>query len=114
VSRAEPNRLPPALFSVELCARCRRETLPKRKRSSIVRDSLRAPAKGMTKKPTPADLRAERVRSRKEKKRSLRSLTREVGILGAIKLSLDGRQLRAIVPISENCQRCLKRRKRIA
>jgi hypothetical protein len=53
-------------------------------------------------------------RAREAEARNLRSATRQIGIVGLIKLTLDGRQLRKALPVSDNCPRCLKRRKRVA
>lgn len=98
-----------------MCAQCKRETLPDRRRPGLVSDMHRAPTDGMVKAPAPLDPEAAKVKRRKDKKRSLRSLTREVGIAGAIVLSLDARQVarfqRLPTTIDENCQRCLARRR---
>jgi len=106
----------PVVFAVDLCADCRRETLPERARPGIVKDANRSAAKGMTPE---RDARADKIRQRKARKRDMRDLTREHGIIGAIKLSLDARQVarlqnRAMGEVDENCQRCLARRRRIA
>jgi hypothetical protein len=110
------DQVSPVLFAVDLCAQCKRETLPDRRRPGIVKDAHRAAAKDMTITPDP---RTERIKRRKSRGRDLRQLTRELGIVGMIKLSLDARQvarLQCVRPpeVDENCPRCLARRRRIA
>jgi hypothetical protein len=121
-TRAAADEAPPVSYSVELCAQCKRETLPQRRVSSLAKNAHRAPARDMVDRRAARVERACRVTDverarhsrkleRRDKKRSLRSVTREIGILGAIKVVLDARNLPPAAPLSEDCPQCLKRRR---
>jgi hypothetical protein len=79
----------------------------------------RAPAAGMIERAS--DPRADKIRRRKSRRASLRTLTKEIGIVGAIRASLDARQVARlqvgaglVQQVEENCPRCLAKRRRIA
>lgn len=72
----------------------------------------RAPSTGMV-KAVKADPKAEKIKARKDKKRSLRSITKEIGIVGAITLALRTRASDISQPsdASDDCPHCLKRQR---
>lgn len=112
-----PKVAPFVVSGIALCPRCRRDVLPAGFRpSSLARFALRSAADGMVKAAKP-DLKAERIKARKEKKRSLRSITKEIGIVGAVTLVLRARasdSINAASPASDDCPDCLKRQRRVA
>lgn len=96
---------------VVLCNRCRRAILPK-KFGSTLRDANRGDGIHDTERDSeqraPLTIPPLNTPGRKAARtnRSLRAVTRDVGIVGAMKLLLDARQL-ATVPASEDCADCL-------
>lgn len=77
-------------------------------------DMHRAAAAGMARRP---DRAAEKVRRRHEHKatrRLVRAVTREIGFLGAVTLTLRGAQFQPDPPASEECEDCLRRARRTA
>lgn len=113
VDRARADQAAPFVFSVELCADCRRSTLPQRKRPGIVKDATRKAADGMTTKVDPAAERKKAAKARKAEKASLRAAFRESPATAA-KLFLETKHATISAPESENCPRCLARRRAIA
>lgn len=96
--------------AIALCPDCRRDILPQLKEPSWRRDVLRRAADGMVRKADPA---AERIRARKDRKRTARTyMTR--GTLQAVKLILLTRN--AILPEkpSDDCPRCAEMQRRSA
>jgi hypothetical protein len=100
-----------------MCDGCRRELLRPLASKAVRLDTWRTPAKDMVDPQSEARrARAERVRARKDRKRSLRSVTREIGIVGAITMLLrgqdDARARERMRDETEDCQQCLKRQRR--
>jgi hypothetical protein len=99
--------------TIELCPRCKREILPRRAVNSLRLDMHRAPAKDMARTVDPRVERHRRLKERKERRRSLRSVTREIGIVGALTVLLHGRDARlTMTDTSDDCPDCLKRQRR--
>lgn len=112
-SRAASISEPPFSYPVTMCSQCKRDLLRPLAIKATRLDTHRAPTKGMVDHKAEAErLKAEARRARKEKKRSLRSVTREIGIVGAVKLVLRTTAMQADTPASDDCPRCLKRQRR--
>lgn len=112
-----PEAAPFVVSGIALCPRCRRDILPQRAVNSLRRDMWRLASDGMVKHAKP-DPKAERIKARKDRKRSLRSISKDIGIVGAVTLVLRARASdltgNAASPASDDCPDCLKRQRRVA
>lgn len=99
-----------AATAIALCPRCRGETLPAQLRSPLGPDAHRAADKSMVKKP---DLRAIRIKTRKERKAAARATIRDIANPDESTPSRVTLYLKGSVqpPLSEECPDCIKLQK---